>query len=1590
MTTISGAFARTFAESVAEIAGNESDKRSASVRFARVLSVGNGVVDVLPIGGSTVLQDVQCTGTPQVGGLVPIQTVRGKKVVLSAAEAGSGESGGGVTIFGGSGGSLVAHTHSWGDILNKPSTFPPSAHTHTSSDIGDFAEAAQDSVGSILNDSYSISLTYNDAANTISGALRLDGTTLTIGANGVKVTDSTFVAYGRQVIAGAGLTGGGALGAADVTLNIGAGTLITVAADSVGLSNGAVQYQVPMTGPLPYTPAWTTLSTLAGDGIAFSAGFLANIDTAAGLKFDASSPKKIQVNLGTGLSFSTGAIVLAWSGTPTTIQPDDAAAGGSSSYAARVDHAHAIVAAAPGAIQPDDTAAEGSATSFARSDHRHSIAAGTASTQAIGDAAAEGVATSFARSDHKHAMPAFATPAIVLGTAAAAGSAATLLRSDATIVAFDATVPTTIQPDDAAAAGSAAVAARRDHKHAIVAAAPGANSVNLSASAEGSGTSFARADHAHQLDVGIVPTWTGAHTFNAGATIAAGQVLAFGADVNLYRTAANILKTDDTLEIVGSLRTREHLRVLNKAGDGWVEWATRDTSGAETLYTLSNLNGVTAVTGTLSGDLRVATNVLYVNASGQRVGINCTPDAQFDLDVGNGVSGGNIRAKGYIVGKHALQVKGALMICHYDGKPPVATDFSGEPNGHMGQVATVGGGAVYRAGKFGKALQTGEATTNLVLNPSFETNATSWVKAGTGTTITRITTDSYVGSACLQVAAADVGGAGVYSEVTTRMPVTAGTSYTWSLGVKAVSASTYEFLMRIAWYDAGGSALAPSTSSAKTATTAWGTYSYTAVAPAGATTAVVYLIRNAGGTATYNIDAVQFEALAYPTPYCDGSLGTGHTWSGTAHASTSARTAASLRYLNAGNISAAAGTIMAWVKPSKPDGYAPASTDYDIIAECNYGSSGVMLGMAYGAGGAALYGWAGGSSVTGAALAQETWSHVALTWDGSNIALYINGALADSDTQSAAVALGTDTLNVGVWDSGSVWGGTIDEFALLDRAATAGEILAVYESDAPVFAETSTWMWRTANNIVWADEQGLWMIDTAGNAVLGAYGDASATKSWGGRTLEVGDVLIGRNSAYMHWDNSAGTLQIAGALAAGTVDIGGADATSFHVDVDGQLWLGAAAYADAPFKVSAAGVVTAISGTIGGWTLGAASLIGGNATLHNTGYALFGTSNDIARVDAADATYRLWVGHATAGSAPFRVTKAGAMTATGATITGAISAATIDIGGADTTSFHVDINGNLWLGAAAFADGPFRVTNAGAVTATSATITGAITASSGSFTGALSIGASGGIYQGSGTFASPTTGLKIWNDSGIGRIGGYAGGALQWYADTDGTLKAGGGNVILRAGGVGLQLGASSTYLSSTSLQLLAPAAQPHTYAGDIGGWSEDLGGGDYQTQVWFRAGNTLGVAELSESHVDQAVVGIEADAASGKSASLFAYAYAGSAIGISGGNTYNAAIYSSSPVLVNAQLEVASNSIFVASLTVKTGLNVGTATGAGAGIVDVSGVYKVDGVQVVSNRVVDARCDDTINTSAWDATTAGVLDALRDAMITHGLIAAA
>jgi hypothetical protein len=164
------------------------------------------------------------------------------------------------------------------------------------------------------------------------------------------------------------------------------------------------------------------------------------------------------------------------------------------------------------------------------------------------------------------------------------------------------------------------------------------------------------------------------------------------------------------------------------------------------------------------------------------------------------------------------------------------------------------------------------------------------------------------------------------------------------------------------------------------------------------------------------------------------------------------------------------------------------------------------------------------------------------------------------------------------------------------------------------------------------------------------------------------------------------------------------------------------------------GVIVANTGYIGG----------------NTGWVIeAGRMRDVAgvvglsSVITAGDDIRFWAGHATMASAPFRVTESGALVATMATISGSITATTGSIGGwivdADSIKDVAGVVGlssaitagddiRFWAGDAIASSAPFRVTEAGALVATSATVTGVINATSGKFgtsTNYWSVGATG-------------------------------------------------------------------------------------------------------------------------------------------------------------------------------------------------------------------------------------------------------------------------
>lgn len=201
------------------------------------------------------------------------------------------------------------------------------------------------------------------------------------------------------------------------------------------------------------------------------------------------------------------------------------------------------------------------------------------------------------------------------------------------------------------------------------------------------------------------------------------------------------------------------------------------------------------------------------------------------------------------------------------------------------------------------------------------------------------------------------------------------------------------------------------------------------------------------------------------------------------------------------------------------------------------------------------------------------------------------------------------------------------------------------------------------------------------------YSYISGSYSNAGTFFDLADGSI--TSAQFYIDNS-GNAGFKGAISGGTIDIGGADTSSFHVDSSGNMWLGNASYASAPFRVSSGGSLVA----------SAVSITGG----------------------------------------------------------------TLDIGGADTSSFHVDSGGNMWLGNASYLSAPFRVSSGGALVATSATITGAINATSGTFSGTITASGtiSGGTITGAtitgSTFSTTGTNYVSISGSSIQLINNNSGG----------------------------------------------------------------------------------------------------------------------------------------------------------------------------------------------------------------------------------------
>lgn len=175
------------------------------------------------------------------------------------------------------------------------------------------------------------------------------------------------------------------------------------------------------------------------------------------------------------------------------------------------------------------------------------------------------------------------------------------------------------------------------------------------------------------------------------------------------------------------------------------------------------------------------------------------------------------------------------------------------------------------------------ATTNYCKNPSFEVNVTdSWSTSGGGS-VARITTDYKIGGASAEMTPPGSGTLTYYFTVS----VSAETDYTYSIYLKDNSLQG-PVTMLIDEDNGGGVTETHTKTIQNVPDTHWARYAISITTNAD-TTSVVCKVRIESGGGKLRVDASQYEPLGYASTYCDGSLGAYHSWTGTAHNSSSLR-----------------------------------------------------------------------------------------------------------------------------------------------------------------------------------------------------------------------------------------------------------------------------------------------------------------------------------------------------------------------------------------------------------------------------------------------------------------------------------------------------------------------------------------------------------------------------------------------------------------------------------------------------------------------------------------------------------------------------
>lgn len=491
---------------------------------------------------------------------------------------------------------------------------------------------------------------------------------------------------------------------------------------------------------------------------------------------------------------------------------------------------------------------------------------------------------------------------------------------------------------------------------------------------------------------------------------------------------------DGGVEITADGSNAPHLKVFSHAGEPW------DTTTEH--VRLGNLNGLAdyesdeygIFVGDYSGDKWLAydpTNSLRIR--------------------GDALIEGTVTADKLAIGNMLFSEAQGLLLLGPFGEISATAWYS-----PRGQKATLSGGFHQEAGRWigTRALVVEEATTNLITNPSFETNTTGWAGTG-GSSIAKSTDEAFKGSASCKITNTDASG---YAYITVVNNPTQADDYAASMWVKG-SANSVGETAAIQLYESGGAQGAQYSSGSVTLTREWQKVEVThTVLQSDRTKLYVFVVLyDSADTHYMYFDAVQCEQQAYLTSYCDGSLGSGYAWTGTAHNSTSTRTATEVNLdervgLISGNDTVSLRVVMQMGYDA--DARWPRGSGYNYLLT-GYGAGGAWIIVAYDETDDKFSLYLNGAErcqSSAQTFAAGDWVDLVVTLDFGNDSyiIYVDGEADGSDT-TALTAPAVTEWNLGSSQAGTfVAGCAYAELAAFDKVLSAAEVAQLYNLQRPL------------------------------------------------------------------------------------------------------------------------------------------------------------------------------------------------------------------------------------------------------------------------------------------------------------------------------------------------------------------------------------------------------------------------------------------------------------------------------------------------------------------------------------------------------------